>query len=309
VLDAARDLGYRPDRTASLLARRRSRHLGVLMNVQNSFHAELVADIDAAATALGYDLVLSTVSPARAERSAVEVLLDFRCEALVLLGPEEPSGVLNALARELPVVVIGRRIPAGPAGLAGLASPADVVRAADDQGIAQAVSHLVALGHREIAFVDGGRGAIAADRRRGYRRAMRRHDLAGRMRIIPGDHTEEAGIRAAAMLGAGNGPPTAVITSNDRCAVGLLDAFARRGVPVPGSRSVVGYDDSMLARLAHVDLTTVSQDARGQAEQAVALAVERLETGRMARREVVLTPRLVVRSTTAAPPGEPENRR
>jgi DNA-binding LacI/PurR family transcriptional regulator len=309
VLDAARDLGYRPDRTASLLARRRSRHLGVMMNVQNSFHAELVADIDAAATALGYDLVLSTVSPARAERSAVEVLLDFRCEALVLLGPEEPAGALNALAREVPLVVIGRRIPAGRAGPAGPASLADVVRAADDQGIAQAVSHLVALGHREIAFVDGGRGAIAADRRRGYRTAMRRHDLAGRMRIIPGDHTEEAGIRAAATLGAADPPPTAVITSNDRCAVGLLDAFARRGVPVPGSRSVVGYDDSMLARLAHVDLTSVSQDARGQAEQAVALAVERLETGRTARREVVLTPRLVVRSTTAAPPGEPEDRR
>ncbi len=51
VLEAARQLGYRPDRTASLLARRRSRHLGVMMNVQNSFHAELVADIDAAATA------------------------------------------------------------------------------------------------------------------------------------------------------------------------------------------------------------------------------------------------------------------
>ncbi|HEY4462555.1 MAG TPA: LacI family DNA-binding transcriptional regulator [Streptosporangiaceae bacterium] len=312
VLDAARDLGYRPDRTASLLARRRSRHLGVMMNVQNSFHAELVADIDAAATALGYDLVLSTVSPARAERSAVEVLLDFRCEALVLLGPEEPAGALNALAREVPLVVIGRRIPPGPPGPAGPAGPAslaDVVRAADDQGIAQAVSHLVALGHREIAFVDGGRGAIAADRRRGYRTAMRRHDLAGRMRIIPGDHTEEAGIRAAATLGAADPPPTAVITSNDRCAVGLLDAFARRGVPVPGSRSVVGYDDSMLARLAHVDLTSVSQDAGGQAEQAVALAVERLETGRTARREVVLTPRLVVRSTTAAPPGEPEDRR
>jgi DNA-binding LacI/PurR family transcriptional regulator len=292
VLDAARELGYRPDRTASLLARRRSRHLGVMMNVQNTFHAELVTDIDAAATALGYDLVLSTTSPARAERSAVEVLLDFRCEALVLLGPEEPAGVLNALAQEVPVVVIGRRIPAGPA---------DVVRAADDQGIAQAVSHLVALGHREIAFVDGGRGTIAADRRRGYRRAMRRHDLDGRMRIIPGDHTEAAGIRAAAALGAATGPPTAVITSNDRCAVGLLDAFARRGVPVPGSRSVVGYDDSTLARLAHVDLTTVSQDARGQAGQAVALAVDRLETGRTARREVVLTPRLVVRSTTAAP--------
>jgi DNA-binding LacI/PurR family transcriptional regulator len=57
----------------------------------------------------------------------------------------------------------------------------------------------------------------------------------------------------------------------------------------------------MLARLAHVDLTTVSQDAHEQAGQAVALAVERLESGRAAAREVVLTPQLVLRSTTAAP--------
>jgi DNA-binding LacI/PurR family transcriptional regulator len=67
--------------------------------------------------------------------------------------------------------------------------------------------------------------------------------------------------------------------------------------------SVAGYDDSMLARLAHVDLTSVSQDARGQAEQAVALAVERREGGRTAPREVVLTPHLVVRGTTGAPAG------
>ena len=69
---------------------------------------------------------------------------------------------------------------------------------------------------------------------------------------------------------------------------------------VSGSLSV-GYDDSVLARLAHVNLTTVSQDARKQAEQAVALAVERLENARTAPREVVLTPHLVLRSTTAPP--------
>ena len=125
--------------------------------------------------------------------------------------------------------------------------------------------------------------------------------LAARARVIPGDHTEEAGIRAAQTLRAEH-LPTAVITSNDRCAVGLLDAFARQGVKVPGTVSVVGYDDSMLARLAHVDLTTVSQDAAQQAERAVGLAVERLEGRRTAPREVVLTPHLVVRSTTAPPP-------
>jgi len=92
-----------------------------------------------------------------------------------------------------------------------------------------------------------------------------------------------------------------VIASNDRCAVGLIDALLRRGLKVPDALSVVGYDDSMLARLAHVDLTTVSQDARQQAEQAVALAAERLENGRTTAREIVFTPALVVRGSTAPP--------
>jgi len=293
ILQAAQQLGYRADRTASLLARRRSRHLGVMLDVRNTFHADLVGELDAAATAGGYDLLLSTVTPSRDAGRAVEVLLDFRCEALILLGPDDPAGRLNALGRELPVVVIGRRVTA---------ATVDVVRAADDQGVAQAVGHLAALGHRAIAFVDGGRGTIASDRRRGYRQAMRKHGLAGQIRIVAGDHTEDAGIRAAAVLLAGSHLPTAVIASNDRCAVGFLDAALRRGVPVPDALSVVGYDDSLLARLAHVDLTTVSQDARQQAAQAITLAIERLESGRTAVREVVLPPALVVRGTTGPPP-------
>ena len=155
----------------------------------------------------------------RDERRAAEVLLDSRCEALILLGPEDQADWIGALGQHFPVVVIGRRMPG---------AAVDVVRAADDQGVAQAVQHLTGLGHRDIVFVDGGRGTIASDRRRGYRRAMRRPGLAARARVIPGDHTEEAGIRAAKTLRAER-LPTAVITSNDRCAVGLLDAFARRG--------------------------------------------------------------------------------
>jgi DNA-binding LacI/PurR family transcriptional regulator len=290
VLAAARELGYRADRTASLLARRRSQHLGVLMDVRNTFHAEMVADIDAAATRQGYDLVLSVLTPTRDERAATEILLDFRCEGLILLGPEDRAGWLTALGQELPVVAVGRRMRS---------ASLDVVRAADDLGVAEAVAYLAGLGHRDIAFVDGGRGAIAADRRRGYLRAMSRHGLTGQSRVIPGDHTEEAGIGAAPALLEGKS--TAVIASNDRCAVGLLDRLARLGVDVPGDISVVGYDDSTLARLGHVDLTTVSQDAPRQAEEAVALLASRLDDGRTDPREVVLPPRLVIRSTTAPP--------
>ncbi len=292
VLQAAGELGYRPDRTASLLARRRSHLLGVLLEVRNSFHAELVEDLQAASEHAGYELVLSTVTRTRDERRAVETLLDFRCEALILLGPDASPARLAVLGRQLPVIAVGRRVAA---------DGVDVVRTADDQGVAQAVGYLAGLGHRAIAYVDGGTGVIPGDRRRGYRTAMRRHGLADCIHIIPGNHSEESGLRAAAVLLGQPQLPSAVLAFNDRCAVGFLDALNRAGVDVPGSVSVVGYDDSPLARLAHVNLTTVSQNTQQQAEHAVAAAVERLDQGRSAPREVVLVPRLVVRRTAGPP--------
>ena len=294
VLDAAARLGYRPDRAASLLARRRSRLIGVVMDVRSTFHAQMVEDVHEAAEEYGYDLVLSTVTRTRDEGRAVETLLDSRCEALILLGPEAPAARLSALDRQLPVVAVGRPVPS-----AGL----DVVRAADDEGVALAVDHLVGLGHRRIAYVDGGRGVIAAGRRRGYQRAMRRHRLGAFLRVVEGDRSEESGARAARTLFGPELSPTAVLTYNDRSAVGLLDALLRSGVDVPGAVSVVGYDDSPLSRLAHIDLTTVSQDSRQLMRHAVAVVVERLDGGRTEHREVVVVPRLVVRGTTGAPPG------
>jgi len=291
VLETAAALGYRPDRTASLLARRRSRLLGVLVDPHSSFHAELVEELDAAAQAAGYDIVLSPLTRVRDESRAIETLLDFRSEALILLGPGIPAARLAQLAEQLPAVVVGRRL-----------SPlvTDVVRAADAAGIGQAVDHLADLGHQQIVFVDGGRGpgTIATDRRRGYRTAMRRRDLERFVRVLPGDHTEIAGIAAAECLLREADLPTAVITYNDRCAVGLLDALTRAGVPVPGHVSVVGYDDSPQSRWAHIELTTVQQNARQQAEHAVTAAHQRLN-GRAEPREILLAPQLVVRSTTS----------
>jgi DNA-binding LacI/PurR family transcriptional regulator len=266
--------------------------LGLLVDVHNSFHAELVEGIDAAARDAGYDVVLSTLTRVRNEDSAIETLLDFRCEALVLLGPESPPSRLAQLDTMLPVVVVGRRL-----------TPlvADAVRSADGSGVGQAVEHLAELGHEDIVFVDGGRGTIATDRRRGYRSAMRRRGLDARSRILPGDHTESAGISAAEVLLRQDELPSAVITFNDRSAVGLLDALTRAGIRVPEQISVVGYDDSPQARWAHIELTTVSQEAGQQAKHAVASAVDRLG-GRTEPREVVLTPRLVVRATTGPHP-------
>lgn len=292
VLKAAADLGYQADRTASLLASRRTRLLGVLVDIHSPFHAELVEYLHTAAEDVGYDLVLSTLTRTRDEHTAVETLLAFRSEALILLGPTAPADTLAALDRKSPVIAVGRRI--ADADL-------DVVRTADDDGVGQVVDHLVGLGHRAITYVDGGKGVIATDRRRGYRTAMRRHGLDTYIRVLRGDHTEAAGERAARQLLDGAELPTAVVAFNDQCAIGVLAALSRAGVAVPGQVSVAGYDDDTLSRLSCFNLTTVSQSAEEQARHAVTAAVERLDQGRTESREVVLTPRLVLRGTTAEP--------
>ncbi len=102
VLRAAADLGYQVDRTASTLASRRSRLLGVMVDIHSPFHAELVEHLHTAAEEVGYDLVLSTLTRTRDEHTAVETLLAFRSEALILLGPTAPADALVALDNKAP---------------------------------------------------------------------------------------------------------------------------------------------------------------------------------------------------------------
>ena len=293
VLAAADELGYRPNRAAALLSSRRTHLIGVMGNVRNSFHAELVEYLVAAADAAGYEIVLGAVTPTHGEARAVETLLDFRSEALILLGPEFDAAVLADLGAKVPVVAVGRRVNA-----VGI----DVVRAADGRGIAQLVDHFADLGHRRISHLTGGPGTISADRRSGYMRAMRRHGLDDEIDILDGDYTESGGIAAAAALLNRTVRPTAVIAVNDRSAVGLLDSLRRSGLDVPGDIAVAGYDDSPLARLSHVELTTVDQQPHEQAARAVQAVVERLDHARTEPVNIVIPPRLVPRATSGNGP-------
>jgi DNA-binding LacI/PurR family transcriptional regulator len=253
---------------------------------------DLVDAIYPAADRHGYRVVLGGLGPGRDERRAVEELLAYRCEAMILLGPTTEAAQLAAVAEQIPVVDISRR---------GAGDGVDVVRVADEQGSRLAVDHLVSLGHRAIVHVDGGNLPGGVHRSRGYRQAMRRHQLRDQIRILPGDHTEESGAAAARQLMKEQQLPTAIFASNDRCAHGVLVTLARAGVDVPGDVSIVGFDDSAVARLSFINLTTVRQDVTRIAELAIQAIVERLDEGRVTSRETVLDPTLVIRGTTGAP--------
>jgi DNA-binding LacI/PurR family transcriptional regulator len=293
VIEAAARLGYRPDRAASALASKRNRLIGVVVDINNPFHSALIDDVHESAQRHGYNLVLSAVTRSQTESRAIETLLDSRCAALILLGSKLPAARLTALAQQLPVVVVGR-----PVSRTGV----DVVRTADDDGLDQAVAYLAGLGHCRIAYLDGGQGEVPALRRRAYQKAMRKHGLTDSIRIIQGGETEEAGGRAAPELLQLQPAATAILTFNDRAAIGVIDALVRTGLEIPRVLSVIGYDDSPVARLGHINLTTVSQNSQQLTEHAVAALIDRLDNGRSEQRDVVVPPHLVVRGTTGPPP-------
>ena len=290
VIEAAERLRYRPDRAASALASRRSRMIGVMMNIVNQFQAKFVLDIADAVEDKGYKLVLGSTTRGIDERQAIEVLLDSRCEALLLLGPTSPVQQLDLLGRQLPVVVVGRPISS---------RTVDIVRSADEDGIAQAVDHLVALGHERIGYVNGPPGTVSRLRSGSFRNTMRQRSLLEHAQLIKGGDNELSGMRAATAVLRSPSRPTALIAFNDRCAIGLMDTMVRSGVTIPDGMSVIGYDGSPICELPQINLTTVAQDTRSLAENAVNALVQRLD-GTSARHEIVVPPRLVVRGTTAA---------
>lgn len=288
---AADEIGYRPDPRARMLRSQRNKLLGVVFTAGQEFHAGLVDGVYRAADARGYDVLLSCVTPHHGQRRALATLLDHRCEALVLIGSDLPTREFAELDTRLPVIALARRIRG-----------VDAVRSDDAYGAGLAVDHLAGLGHPAVTHLDGGRAAGAAERRRGFRAAAAAAGISAT--ITAGGLTEHAGAAAAtALLNSKMPLPTAVFAFNDRCALGFVDVLIRAGVRVPGEVSVVGFDDSPLAGLAHVDLTTVGQDSTRLAELAVARAVARIEGLSDGSVDEVVRPRLVVRGSTAQPRG------
>ena len=292
VLAAAAELGYAPHAMARSLASRTSTVVGVLVSdLRNAFFAEVIDGLDATARDQGFDLIMNTGGRSAArEAKALASLLSFRPAGVVLLSPVLPAAAIRSAAAQAPVVLVSR---------ASRLSTVDTVNDDGEAGTALAVDHLATLGHRAIAHFDGGGAATAAARRRGYLAAMRRHGLPEL--VIASEHTDTAGAKAVRELLDRPELPTAVVAGNDFSAVGAISAFEDAGLRVPQDVSVVGYDNTSLAALCHVSLTTVDQPRLELGRLAADALLERVRGVRTAPVRHLLHPSLVVRATTAAP--------
>ncbi len=294
VLEAAAELGYRPNAVARSLVQRRTRVIGVVLSdLHNPFFADVADGIEEAATVRGYRALLSSgFLDAKRERAALEMMLELRVDGLIMLGSMMKVAKIEKVATSLPVTLLGRHTTS---------KVVDSVGVDDSAGARAAVDHLVALGHERIAHISAGEAAGAPRRQSGYKKAMRRHGLEDQIRSVKADFTERGGARAMTEILASGDLPTAVFAPNDFAALGAMEVIDSAGLDIPGDVSLVGYDNLGLAALPRIALTTIGQPRADLGRTAVRLVLERLDEDRKTARHEVVPPKLVVRATTGPP--------
>jgi DNA-binding LacI/PurR family transcriptional regulator len=294
VLRAAEDLGYRPNAYARSLASKRLHTIGVLINdVTNPYFGGVYSSLAIAAEEAGFDLLVAPGTRSATKESAlVRTLLEHRVAGLALLSPMMTTKELRGLTASWPTVLIGRE-----ASLDNV----DVVTTDEHHAARLVLEHLTALGHRDIVQITGGSNRSAKDRAKAYRAVMR--ELGLQPREVAGAFSHEAGQEAAREIVEMSPLPTAVIAANDLIAVGAMGVFEAHGLRVPHDISVVGYDDSQIARLDLVQLTSICQGVDLFGSAAIELLVKRIDDPDTPRVVERIETTLVERRTTC-PPGQ-----
>ncbi|WP_077490509.1 LacI family DNA-binding transcriptional regulator [Sinomonas mesophila] len=313
ILAAAAELNYTPNAIARSLRDQRTRVIGLVSDaaVTSPFDGEIIAGADALARSRGFvTLATDTEQDAERDLDAVRTLLDRRVDGLiyVTVGLHElhvPQGMLT-----LPAALANcYASPDSPPGAGALTS----VQPDEVAGGRDAAAHLIALGHRRIAFLGGEYSSPAvALREAGFRAAMAEAGLPVRedwvleagFDIAPGHAASTALLSAPA-----SERPTALLAGNDRAAVGMVLAAARLGLDVPRDVSIMGYDDERrVAALMIPPLSTVQLPLRRIGEEAMRAVLGVLDGGgpgraqRPAGEPFLIPCRLVPRESTGPAP-------
>jgi LacI family repressor for deo operon, udp, cdd, tsx, nupC, and nupG len=295
-------LGYRPTGGLAMPPRRDGTLVGII--VPELINPVFPAFAQAIEGRLGpHDLrsvVCTTGGSAVHEEEYTNALLVHGVGALVFVSSDmndsasDRSLYARLYERGVPMVFVNGTIE-------GMGVPAVVT---DEREAGRlAVQHLASLGHRRIAAIVGPlRHRPSLEKRAGFEEACRQLGSA-RPRVESADWGVEGGRAAMGRLLRGS-RPTAVVCASDPMAIGAIEAIREKGLSVPGDMSVVGFDNTVLARHTGPPLTTVAQPIGRMAETVANLLIDEIAQRGDRTEPLVYTfrPELVVRATTAPPP-------
>jgi LacI family transcriptional regulator len=296
VLEAAQKLNFRPNRAARNLRAGSTHTIGVLIpDIENPFFTSVMCGIEEVVQAAGYSLLLANFneSPER-ERALLSAFQAEGVSGLIFTASRSPTSQYEQMIEAgIPMVAVSRL----PGKL-----KVDQVTVANEEGARVAVTHLLALGHKRIALVNGPATlSTAVERQRGYERAFA--DAGVR---VPADLVVNVGFRqtsgsaAASTLVAKTRRPTAIFAASNLLTLGALEAIHQRGLKIPQEVAIAGFDDMAWAKSLRPPLTTVAQPALEVGQTAARILLERIQRPGAPRRQVVMETELIVRASCGA---------
>ncbi len=296
VLAAIRELGYRPNAAARTLVTGKTNVLGVISFDTTLYGpASMLYGIERAAHPEYFVAIASL--PTFDRRSLTEAIDRFLGQAvagIIVIAPQtEAVETLAGLAARVPLVAVGSD------------STAAVPSAKIDNvaGATMATRHLLDLGHRTVYHISGPDSWLdARDRTNGWRQALRAAG-APEPEMLRGDWSARSGYEIGLRLATAP-EVTAVFCANDSMALGFLRAAAERGRQLPRDLSVVGFDDFPEAAYFWPPLTTVRQDFGALGAQALESLLVQIMAGGEAGPMTPIMPDLIVRFSSAPPPGD-----
>lgn len=300
VLEAAAELGYRPNSLARGLKLNRTFTIGVVVpDLTNPLFPPIVRGLDDGLAAAGYTVVIgNTDNDADKETSVLDAMGHRRVDGLVLATARRDYPVLEELREaRVPVVLVNRSAEGG------LTSS---VTGDDHAGIGLAVRHLAQLGHRRIAHIGGARGvSTGLSRYEAFVSWMQSEglDLDPDLVVFSDWFQEEPGAAAFRELVDRGVDFTAVIAANDLIALGCYDVATELGIAIPDEVSVVGYNDTPFSDKFQPPLTTVHIPLYDMGRAAASLLLAELADPDVAPVSQKLPPTLSVRASSAPPSG------
>lgn len=296
VHEAARLLNYRASRAARALRVGTTQAVGVVIpDLQNPFFTGVVRGIDLVLQAAGYTLLLSNADEdAKRERTILETLQAEGVAGIIFVPINDGRDTYRQLLAPPVHTVAVDRLPTN--------LHADLVTVDNVEGTRTGVTHLIALGHRDIALLNGpSQHSTAVEREQGYRQALRAAGLPLRSELVyRGDFREAGGYQGMRTLLALPHRPKAVFVANNLMTLGALRALHEAGIRIPDEIAVVGFDDMPWATSLNPPLTAVSQPSQEIGAAAADLLLDRIARPERAIRHVILRTQLVVRTSCGA---------
>lgn len=291
-----KDLSYRPSPQARGLASNQSFLIGLVYDNPNKSY---VSDIQTGALEIcnkeGYHLL---IHPTEHESNDLlndlnDLIVRSRLDGLVLTPPFTEQYALLKMLDEL-------AIPYARVGATFKKSSSIVVVSNDEQASFEMTQHLISLGHSTIGFITGHPDHEASGLRlSGYRRALESNALQYREKYVEqGLFDFHSGEQCARKLLALDVPPTAIFTSNDYMAAGVMKVANQKGISIPHQLSVTGFDDAPVSRYVWPSLTTVRQPFQEMASGAVNMLINCIRN-KPVDLPIQFDSKLVIRESTA----------